>query len=270
MKRGTTYNTINAYILSTIILLIAISMATVGKGGGNFYILAMITAGISMHHAASTSQLIMMTTAGISMMIFNKNKRVDWKLALVVDPATDLMAFVGGYLAGGFEGYILKLMFAVSLIIVTIFMFIPIKNKNSTDANRFGFWKRNFGTHSYVVNLWLTIPIAGIVGFFAGAIGISGGSFKIPLMVLAGGVPIEIAVGTSSAMVAVTALMGFVGHGLQGNINLPIAIPLVIAAVAGGLIGSKWAIKTKPKNLKLLFSVINIAAAIFMIINIIL
>ena len=237
-------------------------MAMVGKGGGNFYILAMITAGISMHNAATTSQLIIMTTATISMLVFNKNKRVDWKLALVVDPATDIMAFVGGYLAGGFEGYILKLMFAVTLIIVSIFMFIPVKNKKIKKGNRFGFWERDFGDNHYVVNLWLTIPIAAIVGFFAGAIGISGGSFKIPLMVLAGGVPIEIAVGTSSAMIAVTALMGFIGHGLQGDINLLLAIPLVIAAVAGGLIGSKWAVKSKPKNLKLIFALINILAAI--------
>ena len=258
----------NTYLLGFIILIIAIFMAMVGKGGGNFYILAMITAGISMHHAATTSQLIMMTTATISMLVFNQNKRVDWKLALVVDPATDIMAFVGGYLAGGFEGYILKLFFAVTLIVVSIFMFVPVKNKEINKADRFGFWERDFGDNHYVVNLWLTIPIAAVVGFFAGAIGISGGSFKIPLLVMAGGVPIEIAVGTSSAMVAVTALMGFIGHGLQGNINLPLAIPLVIAAVAGGLIGSKWAVKSKPKNLKLIFAAINILAAIFMIINI--
>jgi len=60
----------NTYLLSSIILFIAIFMAMVGKGGGNFYILAMITAGISMHHAATTSQLIMMTTAIISMLVF--------------------------------------------------------------------------------------------------------------------------------------------------------------------------------------------------------
>src|SRR6056297_889597 len=132
----------STYILAIIILGIAVFMSMVGKGGGNFYILAMITAGISMHHAATTSQLIMMTTATISMLVFNKNKRVDWKLALVIDPATDIMALVGGYLAGGFEGYILKLMFANSLIIVSIFMFIPVKNKKIKTAHKFGYWKR--------------------------------------------------------------------------------------------------------------------------------
>ena len=244
-------------------------MAMVGKGGGNFYILTMVTAGISMHHAATTSQLIMMLTATISMLIFNQNKRIDWKLAFIIDPATDIMAFVGGYLAGGFQGYILKMMFAISLIIVTIFMFIPAKNRKVNSKNKFGYWKRDFGDYQYVVNLWLAIPIASIVGFFAGAIGISGGSFKIPLMVLACGVPIEVAVGTSSAMIAVTALMGFIGHGLHGNINLQLAIPLVIAAVAGGLIGSRLAIKSKAKNLKLLFAIINLIAAVSMIISII-
>lgn len=259
----------SAIILSGIILIIAIFMSMVGKGGGNFYILAMVTAGISMHHAATTSQLIMMFTATISMLIFNQNKKIDWKLAFIIDPATDIMAFIGGYVAGGFKGYILKLMFAISLIIVSIFMFVPTKNRKINNSNKLGYWKREFGNYQYVVNLWLAIPIASIVGFFAGAIGISGGSFKIPLMVLACGVPMQVAVGTSSAMVAVTALMGFIGHGLHGNINLQLAIPLVIAAVSGGLIGSKVAIKSKPKNLKLIFAIINLIAAMSMIISII-
>ncbi|MGM0370866.1 MAG: sulfite exporter TauE/SafE family protein [Bacillota bacterium] len=255
-------------ILSLVILTIAILMAMVGKGGGNFYILAMVLAGISMHHAATTSQLIMITTATISMLVFNQNQKVDWKLALILDPATDIMAFIGGYTAGSFESYILKLMFAISLILVSIFMLVPVKN-HKIKNNKFGYWERNFGDYNYVVNLWLAIPITSAVGFLAGAIGISGGSFKIPLMVLVCGVPIEVAVGTSSAMIAVTALMGFIGHGLHGNINLQLAIPLVIAAVIGGLIGSKIAVKSKPKNLKILFVIINLIAALSMIISII-
>lgn len=80
----------------------------------------------------------MMTTATISMLVFNQNKRVDWKLALVVDPATDIMAFVGGYLAGVAGGLIgskwavkskpknLKLIFAAINILAAIFMIINI------------------------------------------------------------------------------------------------------------------------------------------------
>jgi uncharacterized membrane protein YfcA len=75
-----------------------------GKGGGNFYVLVMVLAGISMHNAATTSQLIMMGTSLASMIIFSKNKRIDWKLALIIDPPTDIMAFFGGYFASYLEG----------------------------------------------------------------------------------------------------------------------------------------------------------------------
>jgi len=255
-------------ILMIIVFIIAIFMSMVGKGGGNFYILAMATVGISMHNAASTSQLIMVSTAVVAMLIFNKNKKVDWKLALIIDPPTDIMALLGGYLAADFSGNTMKIIFSSLLILVSIFMFIPVKEKNFKNANRIGYLKRESGGNKYIVNLWLAIPITAIVGFFAGVIGISGGTFKIPLMVLACGVPMEIAVGTSSAMVAVTALMGLIGHALKGNFNSQIAIPLAIVAVLGGLIGSKFAIKSKPKNLKKIFAVVNLIAAVVMIINI--
>ena len=68
-------------IMGTIILVISISMSMVGKGGGNFYVLVMVLAGVSMYNAATTSQLIMMGTSITSMLVFNKYKKVDWKLA---------------------------------------------------------------------------------------------------------------------------------------------------------------------------------------------
>ena len=256
-------------ILSIAVFIIAIVMSMVGKGGGNFYILAMLTAGISIYNAATTSQMIMILTSVTSMIVFSKNKRVDWKLALVIDPPTDIMAFVGGYFASNIRGDVLKIIFAVLLVIVSIFMLIPVKDKKMKNITRFGYWKRKFGDSQYVVNLWLAIPITAVVGFFAGAIGISGGTFKIPLMVLACGVPMEIAIGTSSVMVAVTALMGLAGHSLNGNFDPQIAIPLAIVAVVGGLIGSRFAIKNKPKNLKIIFAIINLLGAVLMIIKIV-
>ncbi len=255
-------------ILSLIILGIAVTMSMVGKGGGNFYVLAMVLAGLSMQHAATTSQLIMIATSFTSMLIFHNHKRVDWKLALVIDPPTDIMAFFGGYFAGNMEDSTLKILFAVLLIVISVFMLISVRDKPIAQKKKFGYWNRQFGGYSYTVNLWITLPITAIVGLFAGAIGISGGAFKIPLMVMLCGIPMEIAIGTSSAMVAVTALMGFLGHSVHGNYNLQYAIPLVIAAVLGGWIGSKYAIKSKPKNLRKIFAFTNLLAAVIMIINI--
>lgn len=257
------------FLLSIIVLMIAILMSMVGKGGGNFYVLAMVLIGITMHEAAPTSQLIMLGTSTASMIIFQKNKKVDWKLALIIDPPTDIMAFVGGYLAGYVEGVTLKIVFAILLIAVSGFMLLRVKEKSLEAKSKFGYWNRTFGKYHYTVNLWITLPITAIVGLFAGATGISGGAFKIPLMVMLCGIPMEIAVGTSSAMVAVTALMGFLGHSFNGHFNIGLAIPLTIVAIIGGIIGGKFALKSKPKNLKKIFAVTNLAAGITMIISII-
>jgi len=255
-------------VVSAVIFVIAIVMAMTGRGGGNFYVPVMIAAGLVMHEAATVAQSILFCTAIAALLIFQKSKTVDWKLALVIDPPTDVMAFVGGYYAHLFSGNVLKLVFAFLLVIAGFFMFYTVKERPQDNRKRFGFWHRKFGENSYVVNLWVAIPIAALTGLVAGMVGISGGSFKIPLMVLLCGVPIRIAIGTSSAMVAATALMGFLGHTASGDFNPYWAVPLMIIAVLGGLIGGKVSLKTKPDNLKRIFAYTTLIAAVFMFVNV--
>lgn len=254
-------------IVSILIFIIAVLMSMTGRGGGNFYVPVMVAAGLAMHQAATVAQFILFCTAIAALIIFHKSKTVDWKLALVIDPPTDIMAFIGGYYAHMFTGSALKIVFAFLLVIAGFFMLFPVKEKIRQKRKRFGFWHREFGEDSYVVNLWLAIPITALTGLVAGMVGISGGSFKIPLMVLACGVPMRIAVGTSSAMVAITALMGFLGHTASGDFNPAWAIPLMIVAVLGGLIGGKLSLKTRPANLKRIFAYTTLAAALFMFAN---
>lgn len=201
------------------------------------------------------------------MLIFHKHKLVDWKLALVIDPPTDIMAFLGGYFSAYMSGIAMKFLLAALLVLAGFLMLLKIKDRPLTARRGFGFWHRRFGDEQYVVNLWLAIPITAAVGLAAGAVGISGGSFKVPLMVLLCGVPMRIAVGTASAMVAVTALMGFIGHVINGHFDPQWAIPVACAAAAGGVIGGKLAIKIDPGKLKLVFAFTTLAAAIVMAVN---
>jgi len=254
-------------VVSVVIFVIAVVMAMTGRGGGNFYVPVLIVAGFAIHEAATVAQFILFCTAIAALLVFQKSRTVDWKLALVIDPPTDIMAFVGGYYAHVFSEGALKLIFAFLLVIAGFFMLYPVERRVQDNRKRFGFWQRKFGDNSYVVNLWLAIPITALTGLVAGMVGISGGSFKIPLMVLACGVPMRVAIGTSSAMVAVTALMGFLGHTAGGDFNPYCAVPLMIVAVLGGLIGGKLSLKTKPDNLKRIFAYTTLVAAVFMFVN---
>lgn len=257
----------NLVVVSIIIFAIGVIMTMTGRGGGNFYVLVLVAAGQAMHQAATSAQFILMLTAFAGMLIFQKNKTVDWKLALVIDPPTDIMAFVGGYFSSYASNVSLKLVLAGLLVVAGLLMLVKVKERPIHTTKKFGYWHRNFQGQNYVVNLWYTIPITALAGLAAGAVGISCGSFKVPLMVLLCGVPMRIAVGTSSAMVAATAIMGFIGHATQGHFDPKGAIPFAVIAVLGGLIGGKFALKTKPEKLKHIFAYTTLAAALFMIFN---
>jgi len=255
-------------IVSLLIFIVAVAMTMVGKGGGNFYVVILAIASVPMHQAATTGQFILFTASIAAMIIFQKNKSVSWVLAILIGTFTALSAFGGGYFSHSFSGFSLKLIFAVMLLIAGAVMLIPVsENKAFTEKKHFGIINIKSGSENYGVNLWIALPVTILTGIGSGMVGVSGGSFLVPLMVLACGVPMHTAVGTASALIATTAFMGFTGHAIQGDFNPSWAIPLAIFTVVGGILGGKLSLSTKPKHLKKLFAYTNWLAALFMIMN---
>ena len=255
-------------VVCILIFIVAVSMTMVGKGGGNFYVVILAIANVPMHEAAATGQFILFFASIAALVVFQNNKSVSWVLALIIGTTTALSAFGGGYFSHLFSGFSLKLLFAGMLLLAGAIMLFPVsRDQQPTDKQPFGVIRIRLGSEMYHVNLWLALPVTVLTGFASGMVGVSGGSFLVPLMVLACGVPMHKAVGTASTLVAATALMGFTGHAIQGDFNPSWAIPLAIITIIGGLIGGKMALGTKPKNLKSLFAYTNWIAALFMVAN---
>ena len=84
-------------------------------------------------------------------------------------------------------------------------------------------------------------------------------------MVLLFGMPIKVAIATSSLMVAITSLVGCIGHGFVGHFDARLAIVLAVAAVAGAQIGARLTIKADRLMLKRLFAVVLLVVAVWMI-----
>lgn len=255
-------------IVSSLIFVVAIAMTMVGKGGGNFYVVILTIANVPIHEAATTGQFILFSASVAAMVVFQKNKSVSWGLALLIGTCTAVSALGGGYFSHLFSGFLLKLIFAAMLVGAGIVMLIPVsENKGRPKNKHIGVITIRSGDETYSVNLWIALPIAVLTGFGSGMVGVSGGSFLVPLMVLACGVSMHTAVGTASTLIAATAFMGFTGHALQGDFNPSWAVPLAFVTIVGGIVGSKFSLKAKPKNLKKLFAYTNWLAALFMIAN---
>lgn len=254
-------------IVVAIIFMLTVVMIMSGRGGGNFYVAALVLSGVSMHTASTTSQFILFISALMGSIVFGKAKTMSWPLVFFFGGLNASMAFVGGFEAHAFGGRTLEFVLSILLFIAGVAMLFPEKETHKAAISRLGFWNIHEGGNRYVINLWAAVPLSLATGFFSGMVGISGGSFLVPLMVIACGVPMRIAVGTAAAMLAATALTGFAGNALQGGFDPSLAIPCGAVAIIGGLIGSKSALKTKPKSLKTISGILTIAAAIAMMAN---
>lgn len=258
----------NLIIVGLLILVVAVAMTMVGKGGGNFYVVILAIANIPMHEAATTGQFILFSASLAALLIFQKNRSVSWTLAVLIGTFTALSALAGGYFSHLFNGFSLKMIFAVMLLIAGMVMLIPVsEDKNVTKNKYVGIINIQSRGELYSINLLVVVPVTVLTGLFSGMVGVSGGSFLVPLMVMACRVPMHTAVGTASTLIAATAFLGFTGHALQGDFNPSWAVPLASITIIGGILGGKFALKTKPKHLKKLFAYTNWLAALFMVIN---
>jgi len=237
-----------------IIFFLSVVMVMSGRGGGNFYVIALVLSGVPIHTASTTSQFILLSSALSGALIFGKARTLSWPL-------------VGGFEAHRFSGLALKIVLSVVLGIAGVSMLFPEKEAPKPATSRFGYWNIAEGESRYVINLWLAVPLTLATGLFSGMVGISGGSFLIPLMVVGCGVPMRTAVGTATAMLGATAFTGFAGHALHGGFDPALAIPCGVVAIVGGLLGGKIALKTKPKKLKTISGILTLIAAMIMMGN---
>ncbi len=135
-----------------------------GMGGGILYVPILLFAGFSIKQAPSISLILIAATSMAALVTYWRNHRVDWRLALVIDPPTDLMAFVGGYLSTSLPASFLRALLAVILLSAGVLMWKKGRPARSDGAGgthhrRKWHWKRNFHGQTYYVNLPLVLTV---------------------------------------------------------------------------------------------------------------
>ncbi|MCF8357580.1 MAG: sulfite exporter TauE/SafE family protein [Prolixibacteraceae bacterium] len=253
----------DSWLLALIVFFMAAIMTMSGRGGGNFYVVTLALAGFGMHEAATTGQFILVCSSLFATLVFGKSRVVNWKLVLIIGTMTFISAFLGGFFSDVFNDRILKIVFALFISLAALFMLWPLK-KEVKSKGRFHL-SININGIAHSINLLIVVPIVLFTGFVSGMVGISGGSFLVPLMVLLIRIPMKIAVGTSTTLVLVTALSGFLGHLSTGHFNIKLALPIAVGGVLGAIIGTKLTLNSNPKLLKIIFATTSLIAAIIMI-----
>jgi len=87
-------------------------------------------------------------------------------------------------------------------------------------------------------SLWVAMPVGAGIGLLSGIIGVGGGIFLSPLLILLGWADAKRNAAASAAFIWINSLAGLYGHLLKRSVDWSGLLWLVAAAFTGGLVGS--------------------------------
>ncbi|HLT58525.1 MAG TPA: sulfite exporter TauE/SafE family protein [Limnochordales bacterium] len=105
------------------------------------------------------------------------------------------------------------------------------------------------------------IALGLAAGTLSGLLGVGGGIIIVPVLNQVFHVPMPVAVGTSLLIIIPTALVGSLTHYTKGNLQLQIALPVMIGTIAGGYLGARLAGAVPELLLKRLFALLALYTA---------
>ncbi|BBZ78898.1 UPF0721 transmembrane protein [Mycolicibacterium anyangense] len=227
-------------VIATVVLavFVGISLGLLGGGGSILTVpLLAYVAGMEAKQAIATSLLVVGTTSLVGAFSHARAGRVQWRTAVLFGTTAMAGAYAGGHIAAFIPGTVLLIGFAVMMVATAIAMLRGRKNAAGTSSHP-------------------TLPLAKIaavglgVGLVTGLIGAGGGFLLVPALVLLGGLPMPVAVGTSLVIIAMNSAAGFAGYLSSVQVNWPLAGMVTAAAVTGALIGARFAGRVDPELLR--------------------
>jgi uncharacterized membrane protein YfcA len=241
----TVWNMIFAVVALSI--LIGLSLGLLG-GGGSILTVPILTyvGGMSAKAAIASSLFVVGVTSAAGVAAHARAGRVRWRTGLVFGAAGMIGAYGGGQLAAFIPGRFLMVMFGLMMAATAIAMLRR---------------PAHITPHAGDLPIGKVVGEGIVVGIVTGIVGAGGGFLVVPALVMLGGLPMPVAIGTSLVVIAMKSFAGLAGHLGHVTIDWPITIAVTVAAVIGSVIGGRFVDRIRPAALRRGFALFVIAMA---------
>jgi uncharacterized membrane protein YfcA len=236
-------------------LVIAFVFSMLGMGGSQLYIPILFWLGLDFKSEAIPLGLFLnIVSSSSAAFTYIRNRMVDWKIAL---------PFAIGMLAMPPVGTWANISLPTRPVILIFALFTALAG-----ALMLSGWKPKAGALTTRQRIVLGLVAGCVLGFFTGLIGRGGGSFVVPLLVMAG-LPAKAAAATSSVIVTGSGLSGLLSHLAAATAPKWALWALCAAAVlVGSQAGSHlMAKKMKPGWVKIVFGTVLLGVAVLLIVK---
>ncbi len=213
----------------------------------------------TMQEAIGTSLMVdVIGSIAVSFTYF-KNDNIDLKRGLWIALGSVTGAQVGAMFADLIPNTGLSGGFGIFLLIFGVVMLIrgvntgAIASKIDKPLRIKTSWGRNL----------ISVGIGFVLGIISGLMGAGGGINFLLVLLFVLRLPLHKAIGTSTLIMAITALSGSIGHAVRGNIDLIAGLIIGIGTLAGGLFGARFANRVSEKVLG------KVAGGVFVVLGVI-
>ncbi|MGW0486271.1 sulfite exporter TauE/SafE family protein [Nonomuraea sp. NPDC003214] len=211
-------------------------------GGGSILTVPVLVylAGVPAKQAIAMSLFVVAVTSAVSAIGHARAGRIRWRTGLIFGTAGMAGAYGGGLIGPHLPEALLMGGFAVMMLATAAAMIRDRPTRRAASASR-------------------ELPILHVVaegvavGLVTGVVGAGGGFLVVPALVLLGGLPMGVAVGTSLVVIAMKSLAGLAGYLHSVPVDWSLALPVAVAAVAGGLVGGSLAGRLNADRLRRAF-----------------
>ena len=249
-----------------------------GLGGGFILVPTLILVFNLPPQSAVAISIVAMFGTTISATIgYIKQKRVDYKLAVLYDVFDIPGVIVGAYLTTILPKDFLIGLCGFFILFLSLLMLRNLRKKTcatgySNVTAEEGWGRKVHDSMNHVFEYKIRKP--GMVllsslmsGLVTGLAGLGGGITDTTTMILLG-VPSHIAVASSEFAMALTNGAGILTHGFLQNIPFDYALPITIGTIVGAQFGVMVAKRTKQQTLKMVLSLISLAFSLRLIIDV--
>ena len=236
-------------------IVVGFSLGLVGGGGSVLAVpLLLYVVGVKdVHVAIGTSALAIGVIAIIHLFSHRKNRNLEIKKGITFAFPGIAGTLIGSQLGLWTSSEYLLILFAVFMTIIGVLM---IKKKITSIETTSG--------NSGLLLLEKNLSLSGFsVGILAGYFGIGGGFLIVPTMIYSGGLNIMQAIGTSLVSVSSFGLVTAGRYLVSGNVDLVIAMLIIIGGILGGYLGIKTSEKIPKEKLVKIFSVLLFGVAAY-------
>ncbi|MFK5633090.1 MULTISPECIES: sulfite exporter TauE/SafE family protein [unclassified Ornithinimicrobium] len=239
----------------TLVLSVAIGLSLGLLGGGGSILTVPIlayVAGLDAKEAIAASLFVVGVTSAVSVVSHARQGRVRWRTGLVFGAAGMVGAFAGGLLGGRLPGRLLMIAFGLMMLATALAM---IRGRRGPQ------------TEPKPGDLPVLKVVAEglVVGLVTGIVGAGGGFLVVPALVLLGGLPMSVAVGTSLLVIAMKSFAGLAGYLTTVQLDWGLVLAVTAAAVVGSLLGSRLAGVIPERVLRTGFGVFVLVMGVFVL-----